>query len=70
MDPSARTRPATPTRARVRTRRSRRLIAALVAIGLALGATACVGKTGRNDDHVEPGSGQQGPSGRVVPQDS
>lgn len=47
----------------------RRLLAAAVAAGLALGAAGCVGKTGRNDDYVEPGSGQQGPSGQVVPID-
>ena len=65
MDPFERADRATRTSARAR--RSRRLVAGLVAIGLVLGATACVGKTGRNDDDVEPGSDQQGPSGQVVP---
>ena len=70
MDPSARTDRATPIPARGLTRRSRRVAAGSLAIVLVLGATACVGKTGRNDDHVEPGSNQQGPSGQVVPSDS
>jgi hypothetical protein len=47
----------------------RRFVATVaLAVALALAASACVGKTGRNDDDVAPGSGG-GPSGNVVPHD-
>lgn len=42
---------------------------AVVAGAIGLGTTACVGKTGRNDDYVAPGSPEAGPSGQVVPID-
>ena len=51
-------------------RTGRRLAATLaLAAWLALAASSCVGKTGRNDDYVAPGSGSNGPSGQVVPHD-
>jgi len=46
----------------------RRAAAVLLVGVLATVASACVGKTGRNDDDVAPGSGG-GPSGHVVPDD-
>jgi hypothetical protein len=45
-----------------------RALALVLAAGVALASTACVGNTGRNDDQVAPGSGK-GPSGNVVPHD-
>lgn len=50
-------------------RRRRHTVATVVfAAVVALTASGCVGKTGRNDDYVAPGSGG-GPSGNVVPHD-
>jgi hypothetical protein len=49
--------------------RARRLATAGLAVLVTLGAAGCVGKTGRNDDYVEPGSQERGPSGQVVPAD-
>jgi hypothetical protein len=69
MDRHARPDPRPRARRAATSRRRRRLLAVAVAGSLVLGAAGCVGKTGRNDDYVEPGSGSDGPSGRVVPHD-
>ena len=51
------------------TRPARVVASAVLAAALVVAAVGCVGKTGRNDDYVAPGSGG-GPSGNVVPDDS
>jgi hypothetical protein len=51
-------------------RRARRAVAVVAtSVLVMLAAAGCVGKTGRNDDYVAPGSPEAGPSGQVVPID-